>query len=302
MMKIKRILWIVAAIIIVLFVFRITSRIISSRKVAEEKVTPIVSINPKVGTIQEKLTLTGDVKAETEVVVRPRVTARVEEIYVDEGDYVEKGAKLLSFVAGIKPDSEIYEDMIVRAPISGVIGIKNAKIGEQITSTVGLINPVFTIYMIDNMKIYAEVPEKYYSSVSMGMPVDITLDAFSDKVFKGYVHIIRPVLDPVSRTTQIEIRLANPKHLIKPGMFAKVDVILKSKSNVLIVPYDAVMGDGEQFVYVDEKGLARKKVVKTGIQQENDVEITSGLLASDRVITVGQRVVKDGYKVKEADQ
>ena len=299
-MKLKRIVWIVGAILIALFIYRMGARILNSSKVQVERVTPVVTITPKTGTIQEKLTLTGDVKGETEVSVRPRIAGRVEEIYVEEGNFVQKGTKLLSFVAGIKPDSDIYEDMIVRSPISGVVGQKLVKVGEQVTSQLAIINPVFVIYKVDTMKIYANVPEKYYSAVSAGAPAYISLDAFPDKVFKGYVHNVRPVLDPISRTAQIEIRLANPGNVIKPGMFANVDVVLKSRSNVLIIPFDSVLGDGEQFVYVDDKGRAKKKTVKTGIQQDNDVEVVSGLSSLDKVITVGQRVVRDGYKVEEA--
>ncbi|MFA4967919.1 MAG: biotin/lipoyl-binding protein, partial [Candidatus Margulisiibacteriota bacterium] len=116
-MNIKRIVTAVVLIIVCLTVLRIGQRIMTGKKTQLERTIPVVAVNPKIGNIEYKVILTGDVKAQTEVNVRPRTAGRVEEIFVNEGDYVVKGEKLLSFVSGISESSDIYEDMIVRAPI-----------------------------------------------------------------------------------------------------------------------------------------------------------------------------------------
>jgi len=297
-MNLKRILWLVVIIIIILSAFRIINKV-TQKKVQEERIIPVVVSTPQIGEIEYRVTLTGDIQANTEVNVRPRITGRVEEIYVKEGDQVKKGDKLLSFVAGISQKSEVYEDMIVRAPISGVIGLQQIKEGEQVTSSVGNINPVFTLYDIRRVKIYADVSEKDYSLIKKGTSALIKIDAFPDQTFQGRVTRIRPVIDPLSRTTQVEIVLPNPNQRIKPGMFAKVDLILIKKSKVLIIPFDVVLGETDKYVFVSQSGKAAKKPIVLGLQQDDNIEVKSGLSAQDRVIVLGERVVKEGSSIEE---
>jgi len=301
-MNLKRILWAVVIIILILTAFRIVNKV-TQKKVQQERIIPVVVATPQVGIIQYKVTLTGDIRANTEVQVRPRTAGRVEELYVKEGDYVEKGQKLLSFVSGISDKSEIYEDMIVRAPISGIIGLQQVKEGEQVMSQVGGgVNPVFTIYAISKMKVYADVSEKDYSLLKKGVRAQIKLDAFPDQLFSGTINNIRPVIDPYSRTTQVEILMPNPGKKIKPGMFARVDLVLINKSNVMTIPFDAVLGESDKYVFVSAHNLVVKRLIKLGLQQDENVEVASGLSAQDKVIILGQRVVKEGSKVEETKQ
>jgi len=298
-MNLRRFLWLVVIIILILSAFRIINKV-TQKKVQEERIIPVMVSTPRIGEIEYRVTLTGDIQANTEVNVRPRVTGRVEEIYVKEGDYVNKGDKLLAFVPGISEKSDIYEDMIVRAPISGVIGLQQIKEGEQVTSSVGNINPVFTLYDVRRVKIYADVSEKDYSLIKKGTSALIKIDAFPDQTFQGQVTRIRPVIDPLSRTTQVEIVLPNSNQRIKPGMFAKVDLILIKKSKVLIIPFDVILGETDKYVFVSQSGKAAKKPIVLGLQQDDNIEVKSGLGAQDRVIVLGERVVKEGSSIEEA--
>ena len=297
-MNMRRILWAVVILIVLLGAYRIIVKV-TAKKVQAERVFPVVVQTPRIGELQYKVTLTGDIKADTEVNVHPRVAGRVAQIYVDEGDYVGKDEALLSFVSGISTESDIYEDMIVRAPIAGLVGVKLIKEGEQVGGTPGSLNPVFTIYSIDNVKIYADVSEKDYSLVAKGTPAEISLDAFPGETFHGRVSNIRPVIDPLTRTTQVEIVLPNPRYRIKPCMFAKVDLILQRKTNVEIIPFDAVLGESDKYVFVSQNGLAVKKPVTLGLQEDDNVEIRSGLTAADKVIVLGERVITEGSKITE---
>jgi multidrug efflux pump subunit AcrA (membrane-fusion protein) len=297
-MSLKRILWLVVVLVILLGAYRIFVKV-TTKKVQAERIYPVVVQTPRLGELQYRVILTGDIKADTEVNVRPRTAGRAEEIYVEEGDYVNKDDALLSFVSGISSESDIYEDMIVRAPIAGLVGVKLIKEGEQVGGSSGSLNPVFTLYSIDDVKIYADVSEKDYSLVAKGTPAEIRLDAFPGETFHGRVNNIRPVIDPLSRTTQVEIKLPNPRHRIKPGMFAKVDLVLKRETNVEIIPFDAVLGESDKYVFVAQDGKAVKKPVTLGLQQEENVEVSSGLTAQDKVIVLGERVISEGAKIME---
>ncbi|MBU0629375.1 MAG: efflux RND transporter periplasmic adaptor subunit [Candidatus Margulisbacteria bacterium] len=299
----KKIIWAIVVIIVVVFGFRLAGRLSGGKEAKTERVVPVVAISPKLGPIEQRLTLNGDIKAETEVSVRPRTTGRVEELYVKEGDYVSKGSKLLSYVAGIDPTNDLYNDLVVTSPISGVVGMQLVKIGDQVTSQVGGgISPVFVVYGIDRVKIYADVPEKYYTSITKGTRADIALDALPNELFRGVVGNIRPVIDPLSRTTQIEIILANYSHRIKPGMFAKVDLVLKRVVNATVIPFDAVLGENEKYVYLAKEGVAEKRPIVLGLENGNDVQVVSGLSPLDKVIILGQRVVREGSRIEEVRQ
>jgi membrane fusion protein, multidrug efflux system len=297
-MSMRRVLWAIVILIVLLGAYRIAVKV-TAKKVQAERVFPVVVQTPRLGELQYKVTLTGDVKADTEVNVHPRVAGRVEQIYVNEGDYVNKDDALLSFVSGISAESDIYEDMIVRAPIAGLVGLKMIKEGEQVGGSAGSLNSVFTLYSIDNVKIYADVSEKDYSLVAKGTPAEISLDAFPGEIFHGRVSNIRPVIDPQTRTTQVEIILSNPKHRIKPGMFAKVDLVLQREKNVEIIPFDAVLGEDDKYVFVAQDGKAVKKPITLGLQQDDNVEVRSGLAAGDKVIVLGERVIEAGSKIVE---
>ncbi|MCX5726690.1 MAG: efflux RND transporter periplasmic adaptor subunit [Candidatus Saganbacteria bacterium] len=207
-MKLKNILIGILVVIVLLSAYRIMNTI-SKKKVQEDRVYSVVVAKPEIGTIQEKITLVGDVKGEAEVAVRPRTVGRVEEIYVKEGDQVWEGQRLMSFVKGITRKNDLYDDVVTSAPISGVVGMQNYKVGEQVQMVNGSPAVVFTVYKINNIKIYANVPEKYYSFLKKNTKVEVTFDPIPSKVFNGTVNNIRPVIDPYTRTTQIEIVLKN---------------------------------------------------------------------------------------------
>jgi membrane fusion protein (multidrug efflux system) len=299
-MNLKRIIWILVALLAVLFIFRISTRMTTGKKITAARVIPVIAVNPKIGMIEESVILTGDIKGEKEVSVRPRTVGRVEEIFVKEGDYVEQGTPLLSFVTGITEKSDIYEDMVVRAPISGIVGIQLVKLGDQVTNSGGSNSAVFTLYGIDKVKVLINVPEKYYARLRNGLVCDISLDAFPNQLFHGRVNNIRPVIDPLTRTTQVEIIQPNPNHKIKPGMFARVNLIISRKSNAMLIPMEAMLSNTEDFVYVVNNGFASKKIIHTGMIQGDNLEVLSGLDLTDKVITTGQKVVKEGDKVSES--
>ncbi|OGC10444.1 hypothetical protein A3J90_05715 [candidate division WOR-1 bacterium RIFOXYC2_FULL_37_10] len=290
----------ILVIFLILFIgYRFISRLTAAKKVEqEEKSIPVVLQTPAIGSILQKIILTGDIKGETEVAVRPKTAGRVAEIYVKEGDYVKTGDKLLSYVEGISPNDELYNDVVTFSPISGVVGLQQIKIGEQVISQAGSINPVFTIYSINSVKVYVDVPEKDYPKVKKGTTAEIMLDAYPEKVFPGKVNNLRPVIDPQTRTAQAEIIILNPGKVIKPGMFSRVSLILEKRDNVLTLPADSILGLETKYVFLNKNGIAAKKKVETGLEEEGLVEVLSGISSSDEVIVVGQRVVEEGSKLE----
>ncbi len=293
----RKIFWIAVALVLLLIGFRVINRVRSYTAKVKERPVAVAVKPPLVGSIEKRLTLTGDIKGFSEISVKPTNSGRIEEIYVREGDLVGRGDKLMSYVAGISETDEMFEDVVTFAPISGYVGMQNIKIGDQ--ATAGLTS-VFNIYTIDKVKIYVDVPEKDYSMVKRGTPVRITLDAYPEAPVSASVSNLRPVIDPNSRTAQAEIEISNPSHRIRPGMFARVDLILGKRSSALLLPSDSILSGTDKYVYLAEGGKAVKRPVKTGYEDSGLVEILSGISSSDKVIVSGQRVVKEGSAIIEA--
>lgn len=292
----KLIIWGIIIIFVLLVGWRLTHGG-QDKKAADQgpKIIPVQISQASIGPIQEILVLTGDIKAETEVMVKPRTMGRVAEIYVKEGQLVGQGQPLMSYIAGIKKSDELYDDMVTTAPISGIIGIVYAKVGEQNRGA----DSAFALYRIDSVKIVVEIPERNYGQISPGRPLEIKVDAYPDKKFSGRITTLRPVIDPMTRTSQAEIIIPNTGRLLAPGMFATVSIPMKSKAKALILPSDAVLGEaGSNYVMVVEDQKAVKKPVTTGLVEDSKTEIVTGLTGGEQVITTGQRVVADGSAVE----
>jgi RND family efflux transporter MFP subunit len=139
----------------------------------------------------------------------------------------------------------------------------------------------------------------------MGLPCEITLDAYPDDSFRGRVSEISPVIDVSSRTMRIKVNVNNPGNKLKAGMFANVKIITEEKNNVITVPDTAVLQRaGEQFVYTIAPdpadaafSIAKRTIVTTGLNVDNMVEITGGLEAGDRIVVRGQTTFTDGSRV-----
>src|SRR3990172_8985333 len=102
-----------------------------------------------------------------------------------------------------------------------------------------------------------------------------------------------------TRTIQTEVHIPNSNRMLKPGMFAKLEIILSEKPQALVVPGEAVLEErGARFVFLVKGSQAFRKEVITGIAQEQDLEILDGLKEGDRVIVKGQESTKDGASVR----
>jgi RND family efflux transporter MFP subunit len=118
-------------------------------------------------------------------------------------------------------------------------------------------------------------------------------------VFEGRVARVNIGLELSTRTLQAEIEIPNSNRLLKPGMFARIEVVLLEKSGVLAIPSNAVMaGQGDRFVYVVEGNRATRRPIVTGIEQERFVEIKEGLKEGDQVVTRGQEAIRENTTVR----
>ncbi|MDE6112968.1 MAG: efflux RND transporter periplasmic adaptor subunit [Bacteroidales bacterium] len=193
---------------------------------------------------------------------------------------------------------------ILRAPFSGIVSGKYFENGEMYSgSPIASIGKaaVLSLVEIDKLKTTIAIPESFYPLVKKGMTADITSDVYPGQKFKGTVHIVYPIVNPTSRTFDVELEIDNREQILRPGMFARVALAV-GKAETVIVPDYAVLkmqGSNERYIFVVDNGTARRIVVKIGDRFNDRVEILSERLEPGmELITEGQGRLNDGVAVQ----
>jgi membrane fusion protein (multidrug efflux system) len=180
------------------------------------------------------------------------------------------------------------------APFSGIVGLRRVSAGEYITAGQPLVN----LEAIDPVKADFRVPERFLPAIRVGQTIRIKVDAFPEETFEGKIYAIDPRLDIAGRSLLVRAVVPNPDQRLRPGLFARVTVLLQLKQNALSVPEQAIVPQGdEQFVFKIVGGKVRMTKVLTGTRREGRVEIVSGLAAGDQIVTAGQLKIRDGAPV-----
>jgi membrane fusion protein, multidrug efflux system len=180
------------------------------------------------------------------------------------------------------------------APFSGIVGLRHVSVGEYITAGQALVN----LEAIDPVKADFRVPEKFLPAIKVGQTILIKVDAFPDDNFEGKVYAIDPRLDVAGRSLLVRALVPNKDRRLRPGLFARVTVLLQLKEDALTVPEQAIVPQGDsQFVFKIVDGKVQFTKVVIGTRREGRVEIIEGLTAGDQVVTAGQLKIRDGSAV-----
>jgi membrane fusion protein (multidrug efflux system) len=184
---------------------------------------------------------------------------------------------------------------VIRAPFSGVAGIRKVSPGAYITAG----QPIVNLEKIDSLKIDFKLPEIHLAKISNGQKIEIMVDALPGRVFPGTIYAIDPHLDVNGRALSIRARLENPELVLRPGLFARIRVKGQTERSVLLVPEAAIVPRGQdKIVYTVQNGRAVEVKVELGARSKGMVEIVDGLDEHATVVTAGQQMLKDGSPVE----
>jgi RND family efflux transporter MFP subunit len=192
------------------------------------------------------------------------------------------------------------EQTQITSPIDGLIGRRFVDAGVQLNTA----NPLVTVVNIDTVKLVANVAERDLVKLQEGAIGEVEVDALPGRIYDGQVANVSPLLDSQTRTAEVEILIPNEDGQLRAEMFARVNLELAAKDNVLRVPRQALVVRGEtQGVYrIDEESRAQFQPIQIGLAEANWVEVTAGLSAGDTVITLGSNLLKDGDVVRVAGE
>ena len=180
---------------------------------------------------------------------------------------------------------------VITSPMDGVVSHRYVDRGAYVKTTD---TPVVTIEAMHTVKIEAPISERDIVAVRPGHRALIQVDAYPGEPFSGTVQRLAPTVDPSSRSGEVEITLANPGNRLKPGMFAKVTLLLAEREDVVLVPRDALRPDAAgTTVFVVRGGAAHLQAVSTGLMNDTLAEIREGLAEGDEVVLSGHNSLRD---------
>ena len=209
-----------------------------------------------------------------------------EDLYEDFNlkNFVKKGEVLIKLKSG---------DIL--APFNGVLGYTG------LTEDILVSNNIFIITLDDNSTIYSDIkiPEKYSASIKKGLPVEVKLSSFKEKIFTGEVDFVSSRINADTRSLLSRIKVENKNLELISGSLLEVSVKFNLR-NSLSDPDTSVMIEGDKsYVYkINEKNIANKTEVKTGLRNNKNIEIISGLSEGDIIVAEGLKKVRPQGKIQ----
>jgi membrane fusion protein, multidrug efflux system len=182
----------------------------------------------------------------------------------------------------------------IHAPFTGVLGLRKISAGAYVKPG----DDIVGLEQIAAVKLDFRVPEIFLDKIRREQDVNIRVDAYPKNTFSGKIYAVEPVVDEQTRTVLLRARVPNPEHRLKPGMFARVGLILEKRGAALVIPEEAIVPKGQDsFVVRVVDGKAEFVKVRTGKRLPGQVEILEGLSAKDTVVTDGHSKLQPGAQV-----
>jgi membrane fusion protein, multidrug efflux system len=185
-------------------------------------------------------------------------------------------------------------DMVVRAPFSGRVGIRQVSVGSFLQTTTN----ITTLDDISKVRLDFQIPENLLARIQQDASVRATSLAFGDRKFNGKVTVIDTRVDTVTRSVKLTALVENPDLSLRPGMFLNIALEVAKRQNAVLVPEEAIVGEGPiqiAFAVVDNK--VERRVLKVGQREDGKVEILEGLKAGEQIVVRGLQRVRAGVTV-----
>ena len=183
----------------------------------------------------------------------------------------------------LEHSGKVRQYLTLRSPANGVVLDKPSIEGKRFMAG----EMLYQVADLSHVWLLAEVFERDLEQVRVGQPANILVDAYPDKTFTGTVAFVYPTVNPDTRTAKVRIELANPRGLLKPSMYARVELSsARGKGPVLAVPDSAVLDTGTRQLVLIERGEGRfePRPVRLGVHGDGYVEVLQGVKAGEKVV------------------
>lgn len=191
------------------------------------------------------------------------------------------------------------DKMLIKAPFNGIItSLPYYSQGVKIEQGQNMVE----IMDYDQLILDITLPAQAFGKIAAGQPAFITNYASSNDTIQGSVSQLSPVLDVATRTFKGRLGVNNAGKMLRPGMFVNASIVVQQKDSVLTVAPEVVLSQmGGRFVFVVEGESAKKRLVQTGLETQDRIEILNGITAGEQVVVTGFETLRDGSKVRIKD-
>lgn len=217
---------------------------------------------------------------------------------ISQQEFDQVAANFAVNQAGLDLKRRLIRDARIIAPFSGVVGARNVSPGQVVNRSTTLASLVD----LDTVKVEVDIPEKFLSQVKIGQNLSFSVAAYPDELFVGQIYFIAPQVSETLRTAPIKARIPNPKHLLRPGMFASLELTLTVRESAIVIPDVAIINNGDiAMVFVIGKDdIANLRPVVIGERLAGKAEVRKGLTEGEEVVVEGHQKVIPGFKVKRS--
>jgi membrane fusion protein (multidrug efflux system) len=218
----------------------------------------------------------------------------LEKKFVSQQALDNSGATLKVQEAAVQLAEAKVGKMRIKAPFSGMVGLRNVSVGDYVKEGQELIN----IEDLATLRVDFKLPENYLGRVLKGQIVEVSTDALPGQHFAAVLDAVDPMVDQNGRAISSRARLDNAAGKLRPGMFVRVRLLFGERKSVLMAPEQAIVPGAQPMVFrvVDGKALATP--VTLGVRRAAQVEIVDGLAVGDLIVTAGQLKLRDGAAVR----
>lgn len=308
----------------------------SPMQISENEVSAAIT-TPEVKNIYDYINAKGRIKEGNKRSVYFDKNCEVQNVYVTVGDYVEEGEVVAAVILrknefnterfrdidfdevfGVfndEADVRVYSNEVfervgiseqvrkIVSPISGIVSELNISDGTDIN----IFQKAFSISDFSDLYVKIQIPEEYSSKVKCNEKVELVSDAFDGRKYNGTIKSISPVAKYVPSLsgegkTYIEafVEFEETDEYLKPGLTVNAKIRTKTIENALVLPYNCILQDetNREYVYCVKKDFAEKKIISTGYELDNGVEV-SGITKNDKIIVNPSDEIMDGTKIKE---
>jgi len=157
------------------------------------------------------------------------------------------------------------------------------------------------VQLMDYSKLYAEVnyPSKELNRIVVGQNIRLTHHSVTNDTLSGHVAQVSPALDPATRSFEAAIHINNPDHILRPGMFVKVETIVARHDSSIVIPKEIILSKRRgKTVFVVDKGAAFERIISIGLENEYEAEVIEGLKEGDQLVTKGFETLRNRSRVK----
>ena len=222
----------------------------------------------------------------------------VKKNYLSQAEYDQHIAQLQQARAAVAAKQTRIEKKQIRAPFAGDLGIRQVDLGQFLQEGQAIVK----LQQLQPIYLDFSLPERHISQLHLNQIIQFTTQAYSDRQFQGAIVAINPALDNDTRSVKVRAKIDNKSRLLRPGMFAQIQIVSGSPVSLLTLPDTAISYNpyGNAVFLVEENStglIVNSRQVVTGKTQNGRVEIISGLKAGDRVVSAGQIKLRNGMAV-----